>query len=104
MGQWVGGMGLVEGLRPGRDTHPLGASPPQGMGNQQQLRSERPWGALSAQQGVSCPTSPKYGPRQPWPVLLPRALAGRARWGDPGHQAGQRWRTCWSFLGRLLEM
>lgn len=87
--------GGVPGQAGSRDTHPLGASPPRGMGNQQQLRSERPWGALSAQQGVSCPACPNYGPRQPRPVLLPGTLTGRAQWGDPGHHAGQGWEGSW---------
>jgi len=102
MEQWVGAWsgGGVPGQAGSRDTHPLGASPPQGMGNQQQLRSERPW-ELSLHSRVSPALSPPtMGPGNPGQSSCP----GRPRWGDPGHHAGQGWRTCWLFLGRLLEM
>ena len=75
MGQWVGAWsgGGVPGQAGSRDTHPLGASPPQGMGNQQQLRSERPWElslhSLPQLWAQATPASPPaWGPSRQSPV------------------------------------
>ena len=106
MGQWVGSMVWWRGPRPGREQGcpPSGSLPSSGDGKSAAAEIREALGSSLCTAGCLLPCLPQLWAQATPAILLPGALAGRARWGDPGRHAGQGWRTCWLFLGKLLEM